>query len=156
MPIEVDMMLGEAATMQGGVLNVLGAGWQIRTPTADAMSAIGLVLKVPRKQLGVHQIRLELLNSEGTIVTVEPPYGPGPMVIDSTIAVGGLTDQGLKSPVLGAFAIQLPPFPLEEGQEYEWKLHVDGRTRPGWSLPFRTARQEELAFAQVPVPSLPS
>ena len=89
-------------------------------------------------------------------MTVEPPDGPGPMVIESTVVVSGLTDRGLKSPVLGAFAVQLPPFPLEGGMEYEWRLHVDGKTRPGWTLPFRTARPEELMFAQMTASNRPS
>ena len=65
------------------------------------------------------------------------------MVFDGGLRIAGLSDPTLKTPLLGGFALNLPPFPLDPGGEYEWRLHVDGKTRSGWTLPFRTMRPEE-------------
>jgi hypothetical protein len=144
MPIEADMMLCESATLSGGSLSMLGAGWQVRPAPPLTQSAIALILRIPRKQAGVHDVRLELLDYDGNLVSVEPPGGPGEMVIEGQLIVGGLKDPELKTPLLGAFAVNLPPFPLEAGREYQWRLHVNGKTRMPWTLPFRTMSQAEL------------
>jgi hypothetical protein len=148
MPIEADMMLCEAATLSGGSLSLLGAGWQVRPGPAMTQSAIGVVLRVPRRQAGAHSVRLELLDYDGTLVSIEPPDGPGAMVIDGEVIIGGLKDRSLKTPLLGAFVANLPPFPLEAGREYQWRLHVDRKTRTSWSVPFRTMSPAELIEAQ--------
>jgi hypothetical protein len=156
MPIEADMMLCESATLAAGSLSMLGAGWQVRPAPAIASSAIALVLRVPRKQAGAHDLRFELLDYDGNLVSVGPPVGPGEMVIEGQITVGGLTDPSLKTPLLGTFAVNLPPFPLEPGREYQWRLHVDGKTRTPWTLPFRTMNSAEFveALGQMQVPVL--
>lgn len=144
MPIEADMMLCEAATLSGGHLSLLGAGWQVRPAPALTSCAIAVVLKVPRKQAGTHDLRLELLDYDGDLVNVAPPNGPGEMVIEAQVTIGGLKDPRLRTPLLSPFAVNLPPFPLEADREYQWRLHVDGKTRPAWTLPFRTMRPAEL------------
>jgi hypothetical protein len=145
MPIEADMMLCESATLSGGSLSLLGAGWQVRPGLPITQSAVAVILKVPRKQAGAHDLRLELLDYEDNLVSIDPPQGPGEMVIEGQIVVAGIKDPSLKTPLLGAFAVNLPPFPLEAGREYQWRLHVDGKTRTPWTLPFRTMSPAELA-----------
>jgi hypothetical protein len=160
MPIEANMMLCEAATQSGGGISLLGAGWQVRPAPAMTPCGIAVVLKIPRKQAGIHHLRLELLDYDGNLVKVEPPQGPGDMVIEAQIAVGGLQDPDLKTPLLGTFAVNLLPFPLEADREYQWRLHVDSKTRSAWTLPFRTMRPAEMlevlgqieALGQTPPP----
>ncbi len=138
------MMLGLAAT-SGGDLSLLGGGWQVRPARAVMPAAIAIVVRIPRKQAGTHDIRLELQDMDGAIVDIPPPDGPGPLVIESSVGVSGLKDPKLRTPLLAHYAVNLPPFPLPPGREFQWRLHVDGKTRPAWTLPFRTMRPEEEA-----------
>ena len=145
MPIEVDMMLADAVTMYGGLISLLGAGWQVRAADGAGPSGIAIVVRVPRKQAGMHRLRLELLDSDNELVVIPPPDGPGEMVIEAAMLISGLKDPKLKTPLLGTFGIPVPPFPLAPGREYWWRLHVDGKTRAGWTLPFRTMSEDEAA-----------
>ena len=111
---------------------MLGAGWQVRPAAATSLVGIGVVVRMGRKRVGkVHAIRLELLDYDGNVVVIGPPDGPGQMVFDGALVIAGLSDPSLKTPLLGGYALNLPPFPLEPGREYQWRLHVDGKTRPG-------------------------
>lgn len=141
------MMLCESAALSGGSLSLLGAGWQVRPALPMTPCGIAIVLKIPRRQAGIHNLRLELLDYDGNLVSIAPPQGPGEMVIEGQIIVAGLKDPGLKTPLLGTFAVNLPPFPLEDDREYQWRLHVDSKTRSTWTLPFRTMRPAELLEA---------
>jgi hypothetical protein len=143
MPIEVDMMLCQAATIADGSISLLGAGWQVRLAQPLEPSAIAVVIRVPRKSAGTHDLRFELLDYEGGLVEVAPPDGPGPLVAGGRITIVGRKDPKLKTPLLAGFAVNLPPFRLDQGTEYQWRLHVDGKTRPAWVLPFRTTSAEE-------------
>jgi hypothetical protein len=147
MPVEADLMLCEAVTTTGGSLSLLGAGWQVRPAPALSPCGIAVVLRVPRQQAGVHNLRLELLDYDDNLVSIAPPDGPGAMTIDGQIIIGGLKKPELKTPLLGTFAVNLSPFPLEAGREYQWRLHVDGKTRTSWTLPFRTMTPAELIEA---------
>lgn len=141
------MMLCESVTLSGGSLSLLGAGWQVRPAPAVTSCGIAVMLKVPRKQAGIHDLRLELLDYDGNLISIDPPAGPGEMVIEAQVTVGGLKDPNLRTPLLGAFALNLPPFPLEADREYQWRLHVDGKTHTAWTLPFRTMRPAEILEA---------
>jgi hypothetical protein len=137
MAVELDMMLGTVVALDEAGLTVMGAGWMVRPPGSIAgPSAIGCIVRIPRDQPGMHQIRVELLDSDGDIVVVNPPDGPGPLVFEVEFQAGGLA--GLTIPFTAPIGFQLPPFPLPRGSEYRWRAFVDGETRESWTLPFRT------------------
>jgi hypothetical protein len=129
MQIEADMMLASLAGMQNGQLVIIGAGWMVRAPRAPAGGpmAIAAVVRVPRDAFGKHQLRLELLDSDDQIVMINPPDGPGPMIIETEFDASGLPD--LSTPVTVPIAINLAPFPLARGQAYRWRAYIDGETR---------------------------
>jgi hypothetical protein len=136
------MMLAGAANASGGTVNMLGAGWQVRPSAPVAPVAVVVMLRIPRRQAGVHKVRLELLDHEGEPVTVSEA-DDGPLVAEEEITVTGLQDRGLRAPLVAGLALNLPPFPLDPGREYQWRLHVDGKTRSSWTLPFRTTFPDE-------------
>jgi hypothetical protein len=143
-PIEATVLLCNAATDAGGAISLLGLGWQVRPPAAVANEAIVVVLRVPRRQEGVVALRLELLRyDDETLVNVAPPEGPGDMTVAAEVTVAGRRDLGLRGPLTATFPVAIPPYPLESGTEFLWRLHVNGKTRPGWSAPFRTMTDEE-------------
>lgn len=131
-------MLAESATIHDGRLSLLGAGWMVRPPEAGAPVGIAVMVSIPRDQAGLHQIRLELLDGKSRLVSIESPNGPGEMVIEGAIFPVGRDDPNLKLPLLAPFVVNLPPFPLDSGTEYAWRLRVDGKTRAGWKVAFRT------------------
>lgn len=137
MPIELDMMLADAVAMQDGHPVIVRPGWMVRAPRAG-LTAIAFVVRVPRDQRGKHQIRLELLDSDDQIVVIDPPDGPGPVILEEEFEANGLDDPNLTTPFSVAGGINLPPFPLGRGREYRWRAYVDGETRDSWTLPFRT------------------
>jgi hypothetical protein len=140
MPIEANLLLASFVAVQNANLIIVGAGWMVRAPSAAAGGpmAVAVLLQVPRDQFGGHQVRLELLDNDGQIVTVDPPEGPGPMIFEDTVEAGGLDSPAVTVPVTVPFAINLPPVPLARGSEFRWRMYVDGETRPSWMLPFRT------------------
>jgi hypothetical protein len=138
MPIELDMMLAQIAGMQDDSLVIFGAGWMVRPPAAMGPTAIACVVRIPRDQPGQHQLRIELLDSEDQIVVIDPPEGPGPMILETEFAAGGLDRPDLTVPFSAPVAFNVPPFPLARGREYRWRAYVDGETRESWTLPFRT------------------
>jgi hypothetical protein len=151
MPIHVDLMLASAATpdASGGV-SVLSAGWQVRPAEPLVPSAIVAILRVPRKQAGTHELTIQLFDYDDNPITVDPPEGPGLMQFSASIDVSGLRDAELRSPLLANYAINLPPFRLEPGTEYLWRVHVDAKTRPHWVLPFRTMTLAEQSHLGMP------
>lgn len=135
------MVLAQVAGVQNGLLMVIGGGWVVRPPGAQAagQAAIAFVVRVPRDEVGSrHELRLELLDCEGEIVVIEPPEGPGPMIFETDFEAAGLDDPTLATPLVVNLGINLPPFPLARGSEYRWRAYVDGQTRESWTLPFRT------------------
>lgn len=135
------MLLADAVVLQpNGVLTIIGAGWMVRPPGVQAgTSAVAVFITVPRDELGDHQIRLELLDSEDEIVVVEPPEGPGPLVFERDFRAQGLDDPRVTIPVTVSLGINCPPFALPRSSEYRWRVYVDGVTHESWSLPFRTS-----------------
>lgn len=133
------MMLANAfGVTNDGQQVIIGPGWMVRPPT-QTPTAVAFVAHVPRDDVGPHQIRLELLDSEGHIVVVDPPDGPGPMIFEEEFQPIGLNDPKLTTPISVAGGINLPPVPLDRGSDYHWRAYVDGETRESWSLPFRTS-----------------
>jgi hypothetical protein len=144
MPVEADMMLCEAATTAGNSLSLIGGAWQVRPGAAFGPSAIAVVLRIPRRQAGEHMVRIELCDYDDNVIVVPPPLGPGEVVIEQPVSVGGRTDRSLRTPLVGAFTVTIPPFPLPDGQEFQWRLFVDGKTKAAWTSPFRTLEASEL------------
>jgi hypothetical protein len=138
MPIEVDMMLADAANVYDGRLSLLGAGWQVRPPEAAGPSALGVVLRVPRDQAGAHQLRIELVDIDGEPIMLEEDGNAQALAAEVTVTVEGLQDPGLRTPLVATYAFNLAPFPLTPGREYLWRVLVDGLARDEWTVPFRT------------------
>lgn len=133
--MKVTMMLADAAQAVGGKLYILGGGWSITGP-APVPSAIALYLQVPWDQANQrHQLRLELLDSDGNPVPSEEGQ---PLAVEGEFETG--RPPGIKpgSPLDFTLAVNLPPISLGPDQRYEWRLSIDGRSDENWRLPFST------------------
>jgi len=137
-PIEAQIMLAQAATVNANLLSVLGAGWLVRPPEASGIAALGILISVPRDQQGPHMLRVELLDAEGSPVNLELEGDARPLAFEDAVFASGRDDVDLPVPLSVPYAVTLPPFPLNPGQEYRWQLHIDGETQPEWCARFRT------------------
>lgn len=136
MPIEADILLAQSADDRGVGVSALGMSWQIRPPEPIPWALV-LVMRASRDLIGKeHLLKVNLEMEDGSpvspdslaaLVRVEWPYIPE-----------GLTDAGLVSPVVEGLAFNLLPVPLEESQEFRFRLWVDQETRDHWVAPFRT------------------
>jgi hypothetical protein len=147
MPIQAHMALALTAALENDQLSLTGLGWSVRPPHPQPM-AVYIVIEIPREEAGVHRWRLELTYADGEpVVALGTPIAgvPEDFVYEDETDVSGLDDPTLKTPLVGGFVAILPPFPLMEGREYVWRLTVDGETRDGWTLAFRTSPPEPPA-----------
>lgn len=128
------MMLAQAATINGGMLSLLGAGWLVRAPEPAGPASVAVMLSVPRDQEGHHDIAVRLLDSDGDQVTVDG----NEIAIEGELVVKGLVGVAPELPLLAPFVATVGPFPLEPGRAYRWQVYVDGATQDRWSVGFRT------------------
>jgi hypothetical protein len=140
------MLLADSAQEVGGKLYILGGGWSLTGP-APAPSALALKFEVPWDRANhPYQIELELLDADGSPVTVETPEGEMPLKVGARLEAG--RPPGLKpgSPLDAAMAINFGPLPLQPDRRYEWRLTVDGEHQQDWSVAFSTRPAVPTAY----------
>lgn len=138
MLIEADILLAQSAEQVSPVtVSALGMGWQVRPPAPIAWALV-IVIRASRTLIGTdHQSEVALERRDGLIVTNE---GGEAAEFDFPFTPEGLpSETGLITPLVMAYGFNLPPLPLEPGQEYFFRLRVDGETREHWVAPFRTS-----------------
>ena len=132
------ILLADAAQAIDNKLYVLGGGWSVTGPEPTP-SAIAIALKVPWDAANRrHDMRVELLDSDGRPVALGPPDEERAVVIESQFEVG--RPPGLKpgTPIDLGFAVSLGPMPLAPGGRYEWRLSIDGHSEAHWHAAFST------------------
>lgn len=133
------ILLADAAQAIENKLYILGGGWSVTGPEPTP-SALAIALKVPWDEANErHEMRVELLDSDGGAVVVGPdPDAARPVVIESHFEVG--RPPGLKpgTPIDLAFAVNLGPVPLPPGGRFEWRLSIDGHSEAHWHAAFNT------------------
>jgi hypothetical protein len=133
------ILLADAAQAIENKLYILGGGWSVTGPDPTP-SALAIALKVPWDEANErHEMRVELLDSDGRAVVVGPdPDEARPVLIESHFEVG--RPPGLKpgTSIDLAFAVNLGPVPLPPGGRYEWRLSIDGHSEAHWHAAFST------------------
>jgi len=136
-------MLAQFATVSEGMVNTLGAGWMVRPPEPAGPAAVVVMVSVPRDQEGDHVVRVELLDAQGQRVHLGPPYTEigeqQELSFEAQVSAQGRPGVDPELPLLAPFAFTIGPFPLPAGQSFRWQVFVDGETREGWSVGFRTS-----------------
>lgn len=126
------MLLADAAQVADHKLYVLGGGLTAVGPRPQPV-AVALVLTVPWDRANItHQWSLELLDATGAPV----PSRDEPLVVRGRFEAGRPAGLAPGSPRTVPLAINFPTMPVVPGHGYVWLLRVDGRTDPGWQLPF--------------------
>lgn len=143
--MKVTILLADAAQAAEGKLFVLGGGWSIIGPDPTPM-ALAIKIEVPWDQANQqHQCRLELLDSDGQPVLVDTGEGEQPIFIEAGFEVGRPPGVKPGTPIDLPLAINIPPFPLEAGGRYEWRLSIDGQTDDDWRVAFSTRPRDGTA-----------
>jgi hypothetical protein len=155
MPIEAQIMLAQLAFFQSGAMGLAGLALTVRNPDPEPMAIYALIY-IPRDQQGRHEWRLQMSYDDGRPFRLESPIegAPQDFVFENGDDVFGLDDPGLTTPLTTGPLISLPPFPLPPGREFLWRLWVDGETRDGWAVAFRTTPPEPLPQRGRPLRSL--
>jgi hypothetical protein len=136
--VKVTILLADAAQAVEGKLFVLGGGWSITGPEPSPM-ALAIKIEVPWDQANQqHACRLELLDSDGQPVHVDTGEGEQPIFIEAGFEVGRPAGVKPGTPIDLPLAINIPPFPLEAGGRYEWRLTIDGEADEDWRVAFST------------------
>lgn len=131
-----------------GKLNMLGAGFALAGINPDggmsAAQCLVVLLELPPRHYNEEfPIGVELRDSDtGSPVMVPSPAGPQTMRLQQLVRAEPVHLLGVYVPpslwarvqVVVAFPMGLPG--LRAGGNYEWKLEVEGQTRPTWVAPF--------------------
>src|SRR5262249_35142692 len=131
--LKATLLLADAAQAVDGKLFVLGGGWSVTGPQPTPM-AIALKIDVPWDQANTrHGWRIELMDAAG-----QPVGGGGAGAVRGEQELERGRPRGVKpGPSLDfVLAINIPPLPLEPGNQYAWTLTIDGESAENWRLPF--------------------
>lgn len=135
------MLLADAAEAVNGKLYILGGGWSVTGP-GPVPFAIAIKVEVPWDQANMqHNLRLELVDSDGhpVMVAQEQEQEPRPLVINGDFEVGRPPGLPRGTPLDSVLAISFPSgLPLEAGTRFEWRLAINGEGRQDWRVTFTT------------------
>ncbi len=136
--MKVTMMLADHAQAAEGKLNIIGGGWGVTGP-GPTPSAIGILIEVPWDRTNEqHQVRLELVDSDGEPVMAAGTDGEVPIVIEMGFEVGRPPGLRRGTPVTLPVGINMGPQPLQPDSRYEWRLTLNGEGHEDWRLAFST------------------
>ncbi len=137
-PVNVTMLLCDAAQVAEGKLYILGGGWSLTGPD-PVPSAVALKIDVDWTEAGMpHHWELFLEDADGRPVMVDTPDGSQPVEVRGEFTVTQPPGVPEGSPIDVALAVNLGPIPLQPGTRYAWRLTIDGEVLPGASLAFTT------------------
>jgi hypothetical protein len=135
---QAHISLADHAAAVAGKLYVNGGGWIMRSPLPIPW-ALTLEVKV-----GWHDnnrkmpFKLELLDADGDPVEVPTPQGPQPLMVEGEMKLTASPMSKPGSTIVGVNAAILPPIPLPPGEQFEWRLTLDCRTKDEWRTSFAT------------------
>ncbi|MDQ1732582.1 MAG: hypothetical protein QOK10_2741 [Pseudonocardiales bacterium] len=126
-PVEVQLILADAAQANGGKVSMLGAGWSVTgTPTAP-QAVVGL-LKVPWDRANEKlPLNLQLVDADGQPVLLPGPDGVLDQQVQftATVEVGRPPGLTIGTPIDSSFTVNVQPLPLAPGR-YTWRLEIGG------------------------------
>lgn len=128
------IMLCDAAQVTGGKLYILGGGVALIGPKPQPVAvAVQVLIPWDRANIG-HHWRVELIDEDGHLVT----HRDRPIVAEGRFEVGRPAGVRPGTPLPMALAINLPGLVLPGGRAYEFRLTIEGDTRPDWKAGFAT------------------
>ena len=143
-PVNVTVLLCDAAQEANGKLYILGGGWSVTGP-GPFQSALAMKFEVPWDQANrPHELDIHLVDDDGAPVRTAGPDGPQEVRIQGQFEVGrppGLTPGvPLETPMV----VTIPPLELVPGRRYTWVIEIDGETEDHWRASFSLRPELEL------------
>ena len=114
-----------AQDITAGKIHMMGAGWSVTGP-GPASHAVAAFIKVDWLEANEkHQLRLQLVDSDGTPVAVPTPVGsPQPVVFPGVLEVPRPAGLPHGSEIDASFVINVQALQLVPGQRYRWELLI--------------------------------
>jgi len=120
-PLEVHLVLCDAAQAESGKVHMLGAGWSI-TGSPSAPHAVAVLIKVPWDRSNQPMsLKVQMHEADGSPVSISTPEGPLTVGTEAQIEVGRPPGLAPGSMLDASFAFNIPSLPLPPGR-YEWRL----------------------------------
>jgi hypothetical protein len=120
-PLEVHLILCDAAQAESGKVHMLGAGWSI-TGSPTAPHAVAVLVKVPWDRTNQPMsLKVQLHEADGGPVSVPTAEEPLHVMAQALIEVGRPPGLAPGSMLDASFAFNIPSLPLAPGR-YEWRL----------------------------------
>ncbi len=90
----------------------------------------------------VHDLRLALVDADGSAVMVPTGEGAKPIEFKAKFEVGRPPGLRPGTPLDDVLALNLESVPLPPGGRYEWRLEMDGHSDEAWRVGFSTRPSE--------------
>jgi hypothetical protein len=88
------------------------------------------------------RIHIQLLNEDGSPVSIPTPTGDRPFEIEANVEVGRPPGTRPGTSFNVPIAINLPPLPIRPGGHYVWRFTIADEAHDDWRLPFSTRSAE--------------
>ena len=92
-----------------------------------------------------HEFSLRLTDDDGTSVVVPGPAGTQPMEFSGKLEAGRAAEVPAGSDVNMNFVIGVQPLPLATGQQYTWRLQIDGNEAAHEAFYVRRSTHDQAA-----------
>jgi len=133
--IRVTMMLADYAAAADGKLTIVGGGWTYTGPGPTSFG-IAMLLEIPWALANTpHQMQLDLLDIDGEPVLAEDGEA---IMIAGEFEIGAPEDSQPGSQLTMPVALNNPGVFFPPASTLEWRLSIDGKSRPDWRLIFHT------------------
>jgi len=138
-------MLANFAKVSDGMVDTMGAGWTFIGPGVVSFFVAGLVSCDWHELNRRHELKVELLDADGT--AVPHPENGNPIAAVAQWEMGRPPGTKDGSTLNFPFAIGFGGLALDAGEQYVVSVAIDGEARDEWRLPFtvRDAPQQQLA-----------
>jgi hypothetical protein len=145
--MKVNLLLADHADAVGGKLYINGGGWTITGPQPVPF-AIAMLIEVPWDQTNTkHTVLLELLDADGNAVKLGSGEEAEQVRVESHLEVGRPVGVKPGTPLAVPFAMNFAPIPLTPGNQFVWRLSIDGHSEEDWGLSFSTRTNPHEALA---------
>ncbi len=135
-PVNVTVLLCDAAQEVNGKLYILGGGWSVTGP-GPFQSALAMKFEVPWDQANrPHELNIHLVDEDGAAVRAPGPAGAQEVRIQGQFEVGRPPGLVPGVPLDTPMVIDIPPIDLAPGRRYTWVVEIDGQTEDHWRASF--------------------
>lgn len=127
--MKAHLLLADAAQTDSiGKVHALGLGWTVTTTPTPPQAVIAIFDLDWHEANQPFHFEIKLLNADGSQIFGPGPAGPAPIQIEGDLETGRPPGLPQGSNLMVPVTVNIAPgLPLQVGQRYEWRLHVDSK-----------------------------